>query len=273
MGHFRDPEYLRKEQYKDGTKLSLRANLHERYSIAPVKWMDWVFEFIIKGGALDILEVGSGIGNLWNQPSNDLPKNSKLLLSDFSWGIIKDAKATILNKPIQFASFDVQQLPLSGQSKDLIIANHMLYHLPDLNSSLSEISRVLRKDGTFICTSNGLNHMTEIATWVQEALDPKKVKKDYLADWEVAIEGFSVNNGESILNKFFLQVKYFPFEDKLVIDDPMAIVDYLASSSLYQINEKKQEIIFHHLEKLLERNNKLEVRKESGLFLATNAAL
>ncbi len=89
----------------------------------------------------------------------------------------------------------------------------------------------------------------------------------------MAIGGFSINNGESILNMFFGDVKYFPFKDKLVIDDSRAIVDYLASSSLHQINEKEQETLFHHLEKILDSKKVLEVGKQSGLFLATNALL
>ena len=145
--------------------------------------MDWVYEFILSTGAKNILEVGSGTGKLWNRSTSDLPKNSNILLSDFSWGIINDAKAKIASGNQHFfTAINAQQLPLANSSKDLIIANHMLYHVPDLKKALKEFTRVLQKDGTLLCATNGLKHMAEMAIWTQEALDPTRSEKDYLAN-------------------------------------------------------------------------------------------
>ena len=44
----------------------------------------------------------------------------------------------------------------------LLIANHMLNHVPNLASALSEIQRVLQPEGRLYATTVGLNHMAEL---------------------------------------------------------------------------------------------------------------
>jgi ubiquinone/menaquinone biosynthesis C-methylase UbiE len=149
----------------------------------------------------------------------------------------------------------------------------MLYHIPELDKALSEFSRVLRKEGTLLCATNGVKHMSEISIWAQEAIDPTKSRKDYLSSWEKGIGAFSIDSGATILYHHFAHVEYFPYQDRLMIDDPLAIVEYLASSSLNPINLKEQALLLNYLSKKLERLDRLEVQKETGVFIARNRQL
>ena len=106
----------------------------------------------------------------------------------------------------------------------------MLYHIPVLNKALREFSRVLLKKGTLLCATNGLNHMSEIALWAKKAIDPSKLRKDYLSNWEKRIGALSIASGATMLNHYFDMVENFRNKDLLIVDDPQAIVDYLASS-------------------------------------------
>ena len=62
-----DPDSLRTDQYKDSSKLSARAALHQRYSTNQVGWHFWVFDQFNFPEDSKILEVGSGPGYLWQQ--------------------------------------------------------------------------------------------------------------------------------------------------------------------------------------------------------------
>ena len=61
-----------------------------------------------------------------------------------------------------FENFDCSQIPFGDNEFDLIIANHVLFYCDDLDKVLSEIYRVLKPDGQFICSTYGSKHMYEI---------------------------------------------------------------------------------------------------------------
>lgn len=85
-----------------------------------------------------------------------LPKGSTLVLSDFSKGMIDIVWAKFnTNKNIFVQRIDIQDIPFADESFDIIIANHMLYHIPDMKKALSEVKRVLSVYGTFYSSTNG----------------------------------------------------------------------------------------------------------------------
>jgi ubiquinone/menaquinone biosynthesis C-methylase UbiE len=44
----------------------------------------------------------------------------------------------------------------------------MLYHVPDRKKALSEINRVLKRDGTFHAAANGARHIAELRDMVKK---------------------------------------------------------------------------------------------------------
>ena len=50
---------------------------------------------------------------------------------------------------VSFEKIDIQSIPFEDNSFDMIIANHMLFHVPDLNKALLEVKRVLKERGYF----------------------------------------------------------------------------------------------------------------------------
>ena len=62
-----DQAYLRDEQYRDPSRLTARANLHERYGTATEPWPAWVAARIDLQAGADVLDVGCGPGFLWAQ--------------------------------------------------------------------------------------------------------------------------------------------------------------------------------------------------------------
>ena len=83
--------YLRDDQYRDASRLSQRASLHQKYGTAETPWFDWIAsQFDLRPG-LDILEAGCGAGWLWRDTVVPIPAGTRLTLTDLSQGMIDEA--------------------------------------------------------------------------------------------------------------------------------------------------------------------------------------
>jgi SAM-dependent methyltransferase len=57
---------------------------------------------------------------------------------------------------------DIQELPFADGEFDVVICNHVLYHLPDLDAGVRELARVLEADGRFAGIYNRRDHLAEL---------------------------------------------------------------------------------------------------------------
>lgn len=55
------------EQYKNSTNINIRIKLHEKYSINPIHWFEWMFSQYHLDNGMKVLEIGCGNGELWQQ--------------------------------------------------------------------------------------------------------------------------------------------------------------------------------------------------------------
>ena len=54
------------------------------------------------------------------------------------------------------------RLPFEADTFDAVVANHMLYHVPDRAQALAEMQRVLKPGGQVYLATNGLAHLREL---------------------------------------------------------------------------------------------------------------
>lgn len=99
----------------------------------------------------EILELACGSGNLSRLISND----NKYAGLDISRGLLKRAvknfkKAGFVES--KFYQCGVNELPFEDNSYDIVITNLSLNFFPELEKTVSEIKRVLRKNGLVICS-------------------------------------------------------------------------------------------------------------------------
>ena len=75
----------------------------------------------------------------------------KLVLSDFSAGMVKVSKENCRHHDnVEYQVIDIQDIPFGDETFDIVIANMMLYHVPDLHRALTEVRRVLKRVENFI---------------------------------------------------------------------------------------------------------------------------
>ncbi len=223
MDCFRDTAYLREQQYADSAKLEARITIHERFSTATQGWHEWIFdemESVLVPGAR-VLEVGAGAGTLWTKNAARLPP-IELVLSDVSAVMLDDARGALdgIVPGVRWLVADAQHVPLAADAFDVVIANAMLYHVPDLPGALAELRRVLRSGGVLFASTFGAAHFREVHALLGE-LGARR--EQHIGD------RFQLESGHDALARVFDDVAVHRYVDGLLITDGDLLGAFLAS--------------------------------------------
>ncbi len=253
-----DPRVI-KEQYRDSTNLDARIALHVRFSTAPRRWFEWYFDQLELPPDARVLEIGCGPVQIWNDNRARIPTGWELTLSDFSFGMLQSARTYAI--PARFVLCDAQAIPFRDAHFDAVLANHMLYHVPDISRALGEMRRVLKPSGKLYAATNGLAHMRELKDLVEQIFNVQD---------SAPVQSFCLENGAEQLAQHFGIVHRFDFQDSLRVTEVEPLVAYIMSMRLYHLRGSKQvqgqlrQIIQEHMA----REGAFFITKAAGLFIA-----
>lgn len=264
MSNFTDPAYLINEQYRDASKLDARIMLHERFSTNPQGWYAWVFDSLAEMPVnARVLELGCGPGYLWKHCAERIPAGWRITLSDPSEGMRLAAwrNLVVTGRAYKYEEIDAQSIPYPDETFDIVIANHMLYHVPDRAQAIREIRRVLKMNGHLIASTVGKNNMAEMEAWQKQI--------SLVENYEPFRIGFTLENGQEQLSSCFKDIQTRRYADSLMITEIEPVIAYLCSSSRAEdISQEKIVKLRQILEKDLTRKKMLTINKDAGLFLA-----
>ncbi len=269
---FQNQNYLQNNQYKDSTNLDARAALHRRFSTAKIEWQPWVFDQMkLKAGSC-VLECGCGPGWLWRSNLNRIPADCRITLTDLSPGMVTEAEVALANSGhhFEFQPVDIQELPFTDDVFDVVVANHMLYHVPDLNKALAEIKRVLKGNGRFLAATNGNNHIKEISEFGKMLFSEETavLKDTRLQRDETFFLPFRLENGGELLEPYFCQVDLNVYEDGLQVTEVPPLIAYILSTmNADKITDDILSKLTNFLEEKLATDGIIEISKETGLFI------
>lgn len=255
-----------KNQYLNSNNISTRINLHTLYSHNKQGWFPWIFENCnIKPGT-KVLEIGCGDGYFWKENFNSIPKDINIVLSDKSKGMLADTKRNIGTKDTRFnfECFECENIPYQDDTFDLITANHVLFYCTDIDKACSEIRRVLKPSGTFICSTYGSDHMKEINQLVTSFDDRISLSKENLYNI------FGRENGKEILENHFNCVNWKKYDDYLLVNDAEPIISYVMSchgNQTQYILDRYKEFEIYVSKSIL---NGLKITKDAGIFICNN---
>ena len=189
--------------------------------------------------------------------------DGKSRLSDLSPGMVDAAwrNLVVTGRAFKFEQIDTQSIPYPDNSFDAVIANHMLYHVPDRPRAIGEIARVLKPGGHLLATTVGQDHLYELHQWLRYVHLDKS--------FEEFSRSFTLENGLEQLQPFFSQVMMNRYDDNLEVTEVEPIMAYIRSS--IRATELSGDAILEiqdDLVKELKAKGKIFIRKDSGLFEA-----
>ncbi len=267
--------YLRTEQYKNSSNLNARAQLHARFHTNPYNWFLWVFDQFELPPHAHLLELGCGPGGLWTDNLARIPAGWKITLSDFSPGMVEEAQRNLASSDsFDFKLIDAQEIPFEDGSLDAVIANHMLYHIPNRPKALAEIQRVLKPGGHLYAATNGqanLHQIHELMIEIDPGLDDR-------ARQAFGVSEFTLENGTAQLDPYFSNVVIHSYPDELVVTEAQPLIAYILSmaanaevmENLSTAGQQEKIDVTHRLiEDRIRKTGAIHISKSVGLFVAT----
>jgi SAM-dependent methyltransferase len=263
-----DQAYLLTDQYKDASKLDARVQLHLLYSTNQYGWQQWCFDQYALPAEATVLELGCGPAHLWKTNRDRIPAGWVITLSDFSAGMLEQAKQNLGERAasFRFEIVDAQAIPFEANTFDAVIANHMLYHVPDRSQALAEMRRVLKPGGQVYLATNGLNHLRGLGQ-LEQRFDPAI---DF--GWGSASKSFSLDEGGAEVTPFFADVHVVRYEDELNVTAAEPLVDYILSMTTSEAVRNRREELLHFIESELMEHGVIHIGKESGMFIGTSSS-
>jgi ubiquinone/menaquinone biosynthesis C-methylase UbiE len=251
-----------RQQYQDDKNLSIRIALHQKYSTNKYGYTNWIFDSYNFFEGCNVLELGCGNGSMWNDRIQSLPAQSNLILSDISKGMLEIVREKFKDYPnVSTEIIDIQDIAYADNSFDIIIANSMLYHIPNLPKAVAEVYRVLKPGGKFYATTIGAKGMNEYLHEKMKEFNPKINAFNPFP--------FNLQNGKDILCRNFTNVEMYEYEDSLEITETSDLINWILSTTLIsRIDESELVGLDVFFEKYKDARGIIEIPKQAGMFVA-----
>jgi ubiquinone/menaquinone biosynthesis C-methylase UbiE len=258
-----DPARILREQYKDGSNLSARIRLHQRFSTNRYGQKRWILDRIQIPENGSVLELGCGTGLLWRGSSVNVPHGWRVILTDMSAGMLRETSAHLakLGHPFAYMQADAQAIPFRDQSFDAVIADHMLYHVPDIPRALDEVRRVLKPSGVCYAATMGLANLKE--------MDELATRFFSIPRMTESTARFGLESGEAYMRAAFSEVKLERYPDSLVITEAAPLMDYICSMRVRtRVTDEQIASLRAHVENEIATHGEIRMTKDAGLFIA-----
>ncbi|HMC51972.1 MAG TPA: class I SAM-dependent methyltransferase, partial [Acidimicrobiales bacterium] len=215
-----DRRHLTTVSYASGGLLADRQQLYRFAVPGGEPLTDWLFA--VAGGARSlrepIVDVGAGNG----QYLAALPGRRAVAL-DLSRGMLQGPSWEGIACPRLEA--DVQALPLATGAAGTVLANHMLYHVPDMALAARELRRALRAGGVLLAVTNGRDHLAELGRLMDESIGEVGGASFHM---DRSGERFTLDDGAEVLTKAFGSVRCHHRRAQLVVPEVAPVMRYLA---------------------------------------------
>ena len=173
----------------------------------------WALGLVPTEASATILDAGCGWGRFtWPLIEEFGVDSTGITCTDSSLGMLETAAAEAKQRRHRpsFVTADIQALPFPSGRFTGAMANHVLYHLPDIPDGVRELARVVDEDGWLLATTNSDDVSVPVLEFHYSALD-----KLGIAYETEARSPFSMENGGKILGEGFTDVDQIYFEDEV----------------------------------------------------------
>ena len=239
-------------QYASSARLETRISIHEKYSRNKQPFGEWIVSHYCLQPGEKVLELGCGTGSMWQGVV--LPPDCHVTLTDLSEGMLQTAIANTALLSADYAVCDAMALPYADASLDVVIANMMLYHVPDIDQALGEIRRVLKKGGHFFAATFGEHGAVEAVLDMLEL--PCTLN-----------HRFTLQNGSRQLSPYFARIDVDTRPDALDVTNLNDLIAYLRSmAGMTVLADVPDDWLLEVFQSRM-KDGVLSLPKEYGLFI------
>ncbi len=151
----------------------------------------------------------------------------------------------------------------------------MLYHVPDIAGTVTEIRRILRPTGCLLAATNSISTMEEFDTLARRACTLLGFPRQQFTHPHYR---FTLENGTVQLAQHFRAVARYDAPSVLHFPDVQPVMDYLNSMRALRAPmlprdvswEEYMLVIEKQIRRLIRRDGELRVHKLAGVLIATN---
>jgi len=210
-------------QYSDDRNLNARKRFWDHQD-PYFDIVGWVLGLAGLSPGMRVLDAGCGNGVYLRALA---ARSVRAVGCDLSPGMLRAAGYPVV------ACADVAALPLRDAAFDVVLAVHMLYHVPGREAAVRELRRVLAPGGTCIAVTNGARQLLELRALTEQAV------RQVVPGWRMrpATHAFTAENAGAQLSAAFGSVACMRPASRppVVIRDPGLVAGYVASwGSFYQ---------------------------------------
>jgi SAM-dependent methyltransferase len=205
------------DQYADDRNLRARQRFWQ-YQHPPFDTAAWVLDLVHMPAGLRVLDAGCGNGEYLRGLRG---RQVRAVGCDLSPGMLRAASHPAL------LNADTAALPVRDGAVDVVLAIHMLYHVPDRETAIRELRRVLAAGGTCIAVTNGSQHTRSLRALVERAV------REETPGWQMrpATHAFNAENAATQLAAAFESVTCVrpASHPPVIIRNAAVAADYIAS--------------------------------------------
>lgn len=267
-----DPQAVGR-MYLNEEALRIRQETHELYSEPKLDFTEWALDSVSWQGDEMVLDVGSGPGRYYAALHERFP-DIQYYSCDLFAGMVKSHpyKNTL-------ALADAQRLPYPDATFDVVMANHMLFHVPDVERALRELRRVVKPSGFVMATTNSIHTMPEFQALMRRAitlLSPPGTANVRVPGQHT--DPFTLESGTRLFGRQFFAVVRYDLPRALIFPTPEPALAYLNSTRSVREAELPQGvnwdemmmIVREQMGRLIDHFGELTINTLSGLLVATD---
>jgi SAM-dependent methyltransferase len=227
----------------------LLADRQQRYRfVTPKQEPIWEWLFALVDGELPepIVDVGAGNGNYLAA----LPGRSVVGI-DLSRGMLEG----IADRGWPLVEADGQAIPLANDAVGTAMANHMLYHVPDIALAVRELRRIVRPGGVLLAVTNARDHTGTLT----DLLDPQVRER--------SMTRFTLENGAEFLRTAFTHVERHDRRAEIVCPEVEPVMRYMSSLTSLGVSPEDLAAAERKVSDTIQREGAFRVPIHAGAFL------
>ncbi|MFQ3537003.1 MAG: class I SAM-dependent methyltransferase [Aggregatilineales bacterium] len=251
----------------------MRQHIYEQYSLPKINFVEWVLSRIAWRGDECVLDIGAGQSAYFEHVQMRIP-NGELISGDLSMKARCEAEHPAAYHVL---NFDAQHLPFPKHAFDVVLANHALFHVPDVNRALSEIHRVLKPSGVLLAATASCADMPELDMLFKHVFNLLGIspKAANLAERSLR---FYLEDAPKLAGRHFFAVARHDLPSILLFTSPQPLVDYVKSLRAYYEPTLPRSITWDDfvnvltdlVRRIIKHTGEVAINKLSGAIVASD---